>query len=98
MALATQMLTENGLTYPHSLTPEPNGTPTPTPSTSTAFDPELFRSYLLSLLPPVIGATREELEDTLFDPDFDEKVTRFSADGGGVIYVQKVKADAEGMF
>ena len=59
------------------------------------FDVSLFRSYLLSLLPPVLGAYPEELI-SLFDDEFDEKVSRFAAEGGGVIYVVKVKEDTEG--
>ncbi|GLB36818.1 putative dynein heavy chain [Lyophyllum shimeji] len=58
------------------------------------FDTAIFRSYLLSLLPPVIGALPEEL-DTLFDEEFDEKVTRFAADNGASIYVVKVKEESE---
>ena len=76
--------------------PTTNGhdTPAPEPPTSS-FDPALFRSYLLALLPPVIGALPEELE-TLFDAEFDERVTRFAAEGGNVIYVVKSKDDVEG--
>ncbi|KAK7047179.1 dynein heavy chain [Paramarasmius palmivorus] len=75
--------------------PTTNGhdTPAPEPPTSS-FDPALFRSYLLALLPPVIGALPEELE-TLFDAEFDERVTRFAAEGGNVIYVVKSKDDVE---
>ena len=59
------------------------------------FDVSIFRSYLLSLLPPVLGAYPEELL-SLFDDEFEEKVSRFAAEGGGVIYVVKVKDDTEG--
>lgn len=62
-----------------------------------SFDPEIFRSYLLSLLPPVVGAVPEEL-DSLFDHEFDERVARFAAEGGGVIYVVKAKEESEGEF
>ena len=60
-----------------------------------AFDVSLFRSYLLSLLPPVLGASPEELV-SLFDDEFEERVIRFAADGGGVMYVVKVKEESEG--
>ncbi|KAG6329098.1 hypothetical protein ID866_9991, partial [Astraeus odoratus] len=66
-----------------------------TPSPHPAFDVSLFRSYLLALLPPVLGASPEELF-SLFDDEFEEKVTRFSADGGGVIYIVKMKEESEG--
>ncbi|KAI0369874.1 dynein heavy chain protein 2 [Pilatotrama ljubarskyi] len=59
-----------------------------------AFDPEVFRSYLLSLLPPIFGASPEELE-ALFDEDFHERVSRFAGEGGGVIYVVKKKDEQE---
>jgi hypothetical protein len=63
---------------------------------SNPYDPSLFRSYLLALLPPVIGASAEELEETLFDHEFEERVSKFSGEGGSVIYVVKVKHEAEG--
>lgn len=59
------------------------------------FDVSLFRSYLLSLLPPVLGAFPDELV-SLFDDEFEDKVSRFAAEGGGVIYVVKVKEESEG--
>ncbi|KAF8627873.1 hypothetical protein AX15_004203 [Amanita polypyramis BW_CC] len=71
-----------------------NGT---TPSVSTPsppFDAELLRAYLLSLLPPVIGANSSDLE-SLFDSQFDEKVSRFASESGGVVYVVKVKEESE---
>ena len=67
------------------------------PEPTSAFDPEIFRSYLLSLLPPVIGAYPSDLE-SLFDEEFDARVARFASDTGGVIYVVKVKEESEGMF
>lgn len=89
----------NGTSY-LSATTEINGNGTPTEATSatavTAFDPELFKSYLLSLLPPIFGATREELEYTLFDDEFEDRVSKFAAEGGSVLYVQKVRDEAEG--
>lgn len=62
---------------------------------TSSFDTSHFRSYLMSLLPPVLGALPEELV-TLFDEEFDECVTRFAAEGGGVIYVVKTKVEADG--
>lgn len=63
------------------------------------FDADIFRSYLLALLPPVIGALPEELE-SLFDDEFDERVARFAADSGGPLYVVKTKEESstEGVF
>ncbi|KAF9235737.1 dynein heavy chain, N-terminal region 1-domain-containing protein [Melanogaster broomeanus] len=58
------------------------------------FDVSLFRSYLLSLLPPALGALPEEL-GSLFDDEFNERVTRFAGEGGGVIYVVKVREETE---
>ena len=67
------------------------------PESPSTFDPEIFRSYLLSLLPPVIGAYLSDL-DSLFDEEFDARVARFASDTGDVIYVVKVKEESEGMF
>jgi len=65
------------------------------PAVSQPFDSSIFRAYLLSLLPPVLGAAPEELE-SIFDDEFEERVARFAAEGGGVIYVVKVRDEAEG--
>jgi hypothetical protein len=62
---------------------------------SSSFDPGIFRTYLLSLLPPVLGATPEEI-DSIFDGDFDERVTRFASEGTGVIYIVKRNDEDEG--
>ncbi|KAH9487400.1 Dynein heavy chain, cytoplasmic [Psilocybe cubensis] len=62
---------------------------------ASTFDPEIFRRYLESLLPPVIGAKISDL-DSLFDEEFDERVSRFASDTGGVIYVVQVKEETEG--
>jgi hypothetical protein len=70
----------------------PHDSPVDTPS---SFDASLFRSYLMSLLPPVLGALPEELI-SLFDEEFDERAARFAAEGGGVIYVVKTKDEEEG--
>ncbi|EFI28556.1 cytoplasmic dynein heavy chain 1 [Coprinopsis cinerea okayama7 len=77
----------NGSTSHESLTPEPS-------SSATPFDPELFRAYLIALLPPVIGAAPADLE-SLFDDEFNARVTRFANESGGVVYVVKVKEDSE---
>ncbi|KAG5351429.1 hypothetical protein C0989_006504 [Termitomyces sp. Mn162] len=63
-----------------------------TPESTTQFDPSIFRSYLLALLPPVIGAEPDELE-SLFDDEFEEKVTRFATDNGGSIYIVKIREE-----
>jgi dynein heavy chain 1 len=86
----------NGL-IPHdpSTSNNTNGPIESSVSQSQPFDSSIFRTYLLSLLPPVLGASPEELE-SLFDEEFEERVSRFAAEGGGVIYVVKVRDDAEG--
>lgn len=70
--------------------------PPPPPPVPITFDVSLFKSYLLSLLPPVIGATVEELQNTLFDSDFDERVIKFAGETGSAIYVVKTKEEVEG--
>ena len=62
-----------------------------------SFDTSVFKSYLLSLLPPVLGATLEDLSDSLFDNEFDERVIRFASEGGSVIYIAKTRLESEGM-
>ena len=58
------------------------------------FDPSVFHSYLTSLLPPILGASPEELE-SIFDDEFEERVLRFVGEGGGVVYVVKKKDEQE---
>ncbi|BEJ00458.1 hypothetical protein CcaverHIS631_0503150 [Cutaneotrichosporon cavernicola] len=55
------------------------------------FDVAVFRAYLTTLLPPVMAATRQELELGLFnDPTFEEKTLRFASDAGcQVVYITK---------
>lgn len=86
-------------------TPHTNGTsngvahdaePTITTSTSSPFDPAIFRSYLLALLPPFLAATPQELEYLFDDDEFDERVQRFVSEGGSSIYVVKKKEESDG--
>jgi hypothetical protein len=85
------------MTTPEPLVPSANGTSHDGPAEPTSsFDPSIFRSYLLSLLPPVIGATAGDVE-SLFDDAFDERVARFASEGSEAIYIMKIKDDAEGM-
>ncbi|KAL0062365.1 dynein heavy chain [Marasmius tenuissimus] len=80
---------------PAALTNGHESPATPEPPTSS-FDPEIFRTYLSALLPALIGALPEELE-SIFDHDFEERVARFAAEGGNVIYVVKsIKTKDEG--
>jgi hypothetical protein len=81
----------NGTNGIHGSSPTPPDEAGP----SSSFDSGIFRSYLLSLLPPVIGATPEEIE-TIFEGEFDEQVARFASEGTGVIYIVKRKDDEEG--
>ena len=64
---------------------------------SSSFDPAIFRTYLLSLLPPVLGATPTDIE-SIFDNEFDERVARFASEGTGVIYITKRRDEVEGTF
>lgn len=59
------------------------------------FDPSIFRSYLHALLPPLLAARLDDLE-SLFDFEFDERVSRFAGEGGGVMYITKKKDEVEG--
>ena len=52
--------------------------------------------YLLALLTPIIDALPSEL-GSLFDDEFDERVARFAAESGGVVYIVKVKGEVEGL-
>ncbi|ELU44462.1 dynein heavy chain [Rhizoctonia solani AG-1 IA] len=90
----------SGLDTPELYTNGTNGTPVLNsdaalpipPAPASSFDPAQFRTYLLALLPPVIGATVDEIEATLFDSEFDEKSTRFAAEGVEAIYIVKTRA------
>lgn len=73
-------------------------------SATNAYPTSLFRSYLLTLLPAVIGASVEDIESTLLSEEkadeWDDKATRFCSDGAmGVVYVNQVRepgAEGEG--
>ena len=69
-----------------------NGNANPLPS----IDSSVFRSYLLALLPVVLAASTEDIESTLFDDEFDERVSKFASEGNSVIYVEKTRIDSEG--
>ena len=60
------------------------------------FDIYLFRSYLSTLLPPVVGALPEELDDLFESGDFHETVSKLAAEGSDVIYLVKRRVDLEG--
>ena len=77
-----------------------NGTPQPpdgTVETAIPFEPSVFRQYLFSIVPPLTGSSPDELI-TLFDDEFDERVTKFAQEGGGTLYVVKKQEDNEGVF
>ena len=63
---------------------------------TTQFDLSLFRSYLSALLPPVVGASPEEVDDLVESRDFVETVSKFAAEGPDVIYIVKQRVDLEG--
>ncbi|KAG9047039.1 hypothetical protein FS837_003176 [Tulasnella sp. UAMH 9824] len=99
-SLPSEHINGTSSSYTSGLAPDVNGSAngtngTTTTAAPTAFDPELFKSYLLALLPPVIGSTPEELEELFLDEEFEDRVSRFAAEGGSVLYVQKVKEEAE---
>jgi len=85
---------------------EPALTPTPVNGTNghhdglleptTQFDVSLFQSYLSALLPPVVGALPEELDDLFESSDFNETASKFATEGSDVIYVVKRRVDLEG--
>lgn len=100
-SLPSEHINGTSSSYTSGLAPDVNGSANGTNGTTTgaaptAFDPELFKSYLLALLPPVIGSTPEELEELFLDEEFEDRVSRFAAEGGSVLYVQKIKEEAEG--
>lgn len=64
----------------------------PAPS---AFDAAPLRAYLLALLPPLLGAHPDDVEQ-IFEDEFEERAARFAAEGNGVVYVSKLKHEIDG--
>jgi hypothetical protein len=85
----SQELYVNGTNGTPSLAPDAT-LPIP-PSAAPSFDPAQFRTYLLALLPPVLGASVDELEASLFDSEFEERAARFAAEGTEAVYVVKTR-------
>jgi hypothetical protein len=85
---------------PGITTPATNGIissePSLEPANPPTFDIEVFRNYILTLLPPVLGASIDELEGSLFDQDFEDRVSKFAAEPGAVVYVLKRKDEVTG--
>ena len=62
-----------------------------------SFDTDIFWTYFLALLTlPIIDALPSEF-GLLFNDEFDERVARFAAESGGVVYIVKVKDEVEGL-
>jgi hypothetical protein len=80
--------TTNGSSSHDALTPEV------TTSVSIAFEPEVFRSYLLALPPPVTGANPVALQSLLGD-ESNARVIRFASGVGGAVYMIKVEEDSD---
>lgn len=103
MATAEPLL--NGSNGIHMHSPQLDGPdgpvpPTPNPASVTPappFDAGALRAYLAVLLPVLLGASPADLEP-LLDAEFTERAPRFAAEGGGPLYVVKVKGDVEGAF
>lgn len=73
-----------------SLSNEARASP-PTPSPNT-FDIVPFRIYLSQLIPLVLGAQADELQDMFTLPDFQERAARWAGDpSAGVVYVVKTR-------
>ncbi|ORY33069.1 putative motor [Naematelia encephala] len=68
-----------------------DGASQPSSTSGMNFDVQVFRDYLSSLLIPVMTATAQDIQDSLFeDPSFDDKATRFATDAScQVVYVVK---------
>lgn len=79
----------NGTAHANGITPDGPAEPVIT------FDPSIFRAYLRTLLPPLLGAQIDDVE-SVFDHEFDERVSRFTGEGGGVMYIAKKKDEVEG--
>jgi len=73
-----------------------NGHDAPAEPTPTGpVDTNAFKGYLLALLPPLIGADPTDLE-SLFDEEFDDRVSRFATEPSTVLYVVKEREEVEG--
>jgi hypothetical protein len=83
----------NGSTFAQDALSSVNGTST---HPVLVLEPAAFKAYLLALVPALLGAPLDELEESLFDGDFEDRVARFSTESGGAIYVSKLKTDLEG--
>lgn len=87
---------------PLSLAPSPDSEPGALPpltnGTHAPFDSAPVRSYLATLLPPVLGANPADIERTLFaDPEFDARAERFAEDAAaGAVYIIKLLEPSEG--
>ena len=79
----------NGTAHTNGITPDGPSEPVIT------FDPSIFRSYLSALLPPLLAAHPDDVE-SLFDSEFDERISRFAGEGGGVMNIVKKKDEVEG--
>lgn len=44
----------------------------------------------------MLGASLQEIQECVDDAEFEDRVQRFAAEGGGPLYVVKVKDEAEG--
>ena len=75
-----------------------NGHDTPAEPTPTVpVDTNAFKGYLLALLPPLIGADPTDLE-SIFDEEYDDRVSRFATEPNTVLYVVKEREELEGVF
>lgn len=83
----------------------PNNLEQPTSTNQVPFDTTPFRQYLLALLPPVLGATKDDIEVGIFgDLEFEDRVKAWASSvtlgggtgGSGVLYVAKVQDELQG--
>ena len=82
MATSLDSLRSPSLPTPtNGIIPHDPPNPTEPQPAAPAFDAAQFKTYLLSLLPPVLGASPDELE-SIFDDEFEERVGRFAGEGG----------------
>ena len=102
MATAEPLLNGSNCIHAHSPQldgPDSGAPPTPNPAAAPPppFDADALRAYLSVLLPVLLGTPPTDIEP-IFDEDFAERAARFAAEGGGPLYVVKVKDDVEGAF